>query len=414
MGSDVISTALEIPLSELESWLETEAARILKPLNDQGRKLVDKIDERIRDARESCEKLAEEGKRELERGKAIHKARVTEKLSKYFLKQIDKVVLPEKPSFSEMERLHKDLKGVFSSIIRERSMWFHRISPLFIITRKRVDLAFSRIAGPISELDAFLSKEYSTAKTIENLLSEINETTRLLNKLRENEKHITDTTERLQNLLRTLEEISGSLESAKESAELRNIAKVNSQVQQLRTQIKHELRHLQKPLKKFKNLGAGLSSEEASKLAQYLENPFKAFATEAPDYPTLKNILRKVGIAMDEGKLKLKTSRQERARGDIDSVLNRNTLSTLHGKCVHVYSLSQQLKSSAEAQEAQNTVSQLQQRLEEIQKQQETAEARLSTLEEESKRLTEKAVEKKTTLEKGIEETFNKRVTIKL
>lgn len=386
----------------------------MKPLNDQGKKIIEKIDERIRDARESCEKLAEEGKRELERGKAIHKAKVTEKLSRYFLKQIDRVVLPEKLSSGELERLHKELVGVFSSIIRERSMWFPRISPLFIITRKRVDLAFSRIAGPISELGAFLSKEYSKAKTIEKLLSETNETTRLLDKLKENEKHMGDTRDRTQNLLRTMEEIGGSLETAEESTELRNIAKIDSQVQQLRTQIKHELRHLQKPLMKFKNLGAALSSEEASKLAQYLEDPFKAFATETNDYPTLKSILRKVGTAMDEGKLRLKSSRKERARGDIDAILDKNTLSSLHGNSVHTYSLSQQLKSSREAQEAQDKVNQLRQRLEETRKQKETAEARLSMLEEESKRLMEKVAEKKKTLEKEIEEIFKKQVSIKL
>ena len=60
----VISTR-EIQIEEFKPWLEKEVIAILKPLNDQGARIIDKLREKLSDIRESWEKLAEEGNREL-------------------------------------------------------------------------------------------------------------------------------------------------------------------------------------------------------------------------------------------------------------------------------------------------------------------------------------------------------------
>jgi len=61
--------------------------------------------------------------------------------------------------------------------------------------------------------------------------------------------------------------------------------KVEAEKETLNNELKHALRHLQKPFIKVQALsvhggGAGLTPDELVKLDQYLEKPFVALATE--------------------------------------------------------------------------------------------------------------------------------------
>lgn len=413
----IISATVEIQIKEFKPWLERETANILQPLNKQGKKLLDKVKERLSDAREACWKLAEEANREIERGKAVRKTKVTEKLSRFFLKQIDKIAFPDNMSFSELDKLQKDLEKMFSSIARERNAWFPRISPSFIIARKRVDFAFSRLAGSISELGAFLSGDYSKAKVVEELFLETEEMIRLLDKLSKYEGRRVSVKEKIQFLQKKIEESGKSIESVRSSAELDDLAEMNRKIQQLRKQVKYDLRRLQKPFMKFANLTRGpryaLSSEEAEKLSQYLEDPFIALATEEPGYPMLKSILRKIERAMDDGKLKLKSSRLRKGREEINVILNKNKLDDLHQKCAHAFSSSQQLVSSKETQVLQRKSKQLQRRLEELRRRKKAAEARLDALEGNCEQLLGKVEERKESLEGLVFEVLGESVSVK-
>lgn len=416
MEGIIISITFNIRIEELKPWLEKESSNVLQPLNEQGKKLVDKIRERLNDARENCEKLAEEGREEAEKGKAARKARLTEKLSRYFLKQIDKVAFPDKLSFSELDRFHKGLEKMVSAIARERNTWFPRISPLFIIARKKADFAFGRLAGSISELSNFLSSDYSKAKLTEKLSSETDEMIRIHDELNTYKSREAGIKEKMQLLQEEIEESKERIESAKSSAELGDLSEINKRVQQLRKQVKHELRHLQKPFRKFVNLardsGHALTSDELEKLGQYLEDPFTAFAAEEHGYPALKNILKKMRRAMEEGKLKLKSSRLRKAHEKVDLILDKNALDSLHQSCVQTFSLKKQLISSEETKAARRKLEQSHIRLEELDKRKEAATARLDALGKEYELLMEKAREQKGLLEKSVFEVLGKRVNL--
>jgi predicted nucleic acid-binding Zn-ribbon protein len=413
-----ISTTLEIQMKEFKPWLEKETTNVLTPLNEQGKKTLEKIKDRMNDFRQACEKLGEEAKKETERGKAVRKAKVTEKLTRHFLRQIERIVFPEKMSFSELERLHRDLEKTLSSIAQERSVWFPRISPSFIFARRRVDFAFTRLAGPITELHSFLSGAYSKARTVEELFLRTDEMMRLLNEMGEYEKRKASVRERLQLLEKQMEEGERSFASIKDSAELGNLAEVNQKAQQLRRQAKHELRHLQKPFIKFAKLarasGHNLSPGEVEKLSQYLKDPFTALATEESGYPKLKSILRRVGKAIDEGRLSLKGSRLKKGREEIDEIVNKNKLDALHHDSVHVFSSIQQLLSSKETQTAQSRSKQLLERLEELRKQREMVGARVEELDKGHEQSFERVGEQKKALEKMVYGSLAKHVDLKL
>lgn len=413
-----ISEAQEIKIREFKPWLEKEAPNALEPLHEEAEKLLGKIRERLTDAREVCAKLAEEGSKELEKGKAIRKAKLTEKLCRYFLKQLNKISFPDKMSFSALDELNKDLQKMFSSIARERSVWFPRISPLFIIARKRVDFAFSRLAGPIEELGSFLSKDYSKAKLLEKLLSETDEALRLLNDLDRYKTRRANIREKIQLLEKRIEEDEKTINSLRSNSTLEGLSEITRRVQQLRKQVRHALRHLQKPLMKFLNLtrgpGYALSSGEVEKLGQYLEDPFIALATEEPGYPVLKSLLGKIDRAMAEGKLRLKSSRLRKAREDIDAFLNRKTLDTLRQDCAEAFLSSKQLTSSEETKLTKRKLRQLERKLERSRKRQEAVTVRFHALEDQQEELLQKLDEQKKILEGSVHDFLGDRISLKL
>jgi len=173
-----------------------------------------------------------------------------------------------------------------------------------------------------------------------------------------------------------------------------------------------------KPFIKFAKLarasGGSLASEEVEKLSQYLKDPFTALATERSGYPKLKSILRRMGQAIDEGKLRLKGSRLRKGQEEIDRIINKNKLDSLHHDSVYVFSSIQQLLSSKETQTAKSRSEQLLRRLEELRKKREMLEARLNELEGEHEQSLERVSEQKETLEEMVYGSLAKHVNLKL
>jgi len=412
-----ISDNLEVEIEDFRTWLEGETANILEPLDEQGKKSIGKIEEKLEDARTTYEKLEKEGVKQEKKGKAVRKAKLTQKLSRHFLKQTNNILFPSQISFSELKDLHQSLEKTISSIMRERNVWFPRISPLFIIARKKADFALSRLAGSVSELDAFISTDYSKARTVEELLSRIDALLIITEELHELEKRKSKIRKELELRQRKLGEIEQDLESVKGRSELGNLAETNLRIRQLRTQAKRAFRHVQKPFMKFVNMtrgpGYSLSSEESERLDLYLEDPLRALAAENPRLPTLKSILTKVDRAMQEGKLKLKGSRMRKGREKIDGILNGNVLDELYGDCVRTLSLSRELASSKETQMAQRESKQLQGRAVELRSRMETLEGRLRSIERRREELLNKRSQEKTQLEESTFDLLGKTVRIK-
>jgi chromosome segregation ATPase len=212
-------------------------------------------------------------------------------------------------------------------------------------------------------------------------------------------------------------------ETQQKMADVRNrggisqLDQVDTEIEALVVEVKHSLQHLQKPFIKLQSLtlhggGSGLTPEETNKLNQYLTNPFQAFATEEADYPLLKQILQKLSRAMNEGKLKLKPEKVRKAEQAIDSILNRNSLASLHKKCVEATARKRQLSTSREVTETQDGLMKLQEHLENLKIKREHVESEKSTIERAQNETHEKIRNGKNQIERNIFSFMGARVQI--
>jgi chromosome segregation ATPase len=181
--------------------------------------------------------------------------------------------------------------------------------------------------------------------------------------------------------------------------------------------VKHSLQHLQKPFIKLQSLtvhggGSGLTPEELNKLNQYLEKPFEALATEEAGYPLLKQILQKLARSMAEGKLKLKPDKMRKAEQAIENVLNKNSLATLHQKCLEVTMRKSQLSTSAEVAETKGDLSKLQEHMEKLERRKGNVKSEENATERACNETLEKIRNHKSQIEKNIFSFMGRRVRI--
>jgi len=223
---------------------------------------------------------------------------------------------------------------------------------------------------------------------------------------------------KVQGWLATVDGWKQKIQALQTTDEVVALAQLNSVIEELTKTVKHELRHVQKPLLKFQTLinspGYSLFPDAASKLDEYLTNPFNALVTEKEGYPLLKTILQKMNIALDNKKMKLKSSRLRKAKDQLDSVVNKTALLSLQKSCQEVFNKKYELSASGTISKFRDIRTELQDRLNDLQRRKSIIEARDSMYEKQHKDASKRVDDQKSSLEKTVSELSNKKVQILL
>jgi len=415
-----MSETVEIPLKDLRKWLEQETFPIVEPLKAKGKTLLNDVKDKLDDVQETCDKLLEGAEREMMKGlrKTYRRARILAKLAKNFSEMIKRVTFSDQISSKNLHMMCEDLDKTLATIGRERWKWFPVISPYFIIDRRRFDVALKRAADSLKELRDFSSDEYAKAEIVEKAFSMIENLRQSSTELKEAKDSMRKIELRRGALEKKIAENQQEIMSIQSKSEVVELVRINEEIEELEKKVKHNLRYLQKPFLKFQTLALGpgypLPPDELKKLGEYLSNPLEAFVTESEGYPTLKRILQKMEDAMAKGKLKLKSSRLRKAKDQIDSVLNRDSLAPLHQDCKEILSQRQQLSTSGIIAESRSEVTQLQQGLKGLQKRKNLVDSRITVLKEKIEKTLEKIEKQKKELEKAVLELTGKNVQIAL
>ncbi|MEM3700724.1 MAG: hypothetical protein QXL57_07675 [Candidatus Bathyarchaeia archaeon] len=418
MGNSV-SDALKFSSSEVRGWLEKETGSIFVPVHAKAQKLLDEMRKSIESLADSSKMLLDNSSKEIEKRnmKTYGRARALNKLSRLFLDRMRQIEVPEKVSYDGIRDFVQETQRAFLVTEVDIRNWFPRISPFFILDRRKFLTVFERAKASLKELNDFLTKEYVKTKTLE-------ETFQLIEKLQALEKELVKLGDQKKNVeaekASVEEEIS---ETQKRMAELKSkggisqLSQLDLEIEALNSELKRDLQHLQKPFIKLQSLAlhgeeSGLTPEEVNKLNQYLENPMEAFSTEEAGYPLLRQILQKLAQAMAGGKLKLKPDKMRKAEQAINNILNKNSLMDLHQKCMDIVLQKRQLSASAEVAETRSGLVKLQENLDRLEQKKRALESEESVLEQTINAAMEKIQSHKNQIEKNILDFAGKKVHI--
>jgi len=413
-----MSDPVKIRLEELEEWLKQETFSVTQPIKNEATKLVNDVKGRLDGIREISEKMLENGEKEMLKSnpKTYRRARVVSKLSQTTLEILDDTEIPDEISYENLQALHGNLGKTISAIGQERGKWFRYIEPYFIFDRRRFDFALKRAVDSLSELRSFSSSRYVKIKEVEEALSMVSKIVGMLNESGELEKHRKRTELRRKTLEKEIEEKQKEISLIQDQSEVSELSRVNEEIEELKRQVKHSLRHLQKPFLKFQSLVGSsehsLLPNEASKLDEYLKSPFMAFATEEEKFPLLRRILQGLEDTINQRKLKLKSSRLRKAQEQIKNILHGDELDSLHQDCKTALLRRQSLLTSKTISTFEKESEQIKKDLEELKKRENLVDSRCAFLDEEHRKTQEKIEALKKELEESIRELTGKAINI--
>jgi hypothetical protein len=414
-----LSETLRLSSKDVKGWLERETKSVFVPVHTKAQKLIGEMHRTLESLVEVSKMLMDNSAKEIEKRnmKTYRRARALNKLAKLFYERMRQLKVPEKVSYDSFSKFIQETQKAFAVTDVDIRNWFPRVSPFFILDRRKFLTIFEKAKELLKELQNFLTREYIKTKTLE-------ETFQLSDKLLELERQLASLKERQAKTGSERASIEGEIaEVQQEMADLRSggsigqLHETGTEIDSLSMDVKHSLQHLQKPFIKLRSLathgeGSGLTPEELSKLGQYLENPFEAFSTEAPGHPLLRQILLKLNRSISEGKLKLKPEKIRKAEQTIDNIINRNSLSNLHQKSRDAMARKTQLSTSEEVTTMQQNLSKLQTQVENLTRKKTVVETEETSIRRAYEETVERIRNDKAEIEKNIFSFMNKTVQI--
>lgn len=414
-----MSEALKFPSKDLKGWLERETGSVFIPVHSKAQKLLGGMRKSVEDLVEVSRMLLDNSAKEIEkRNMRIYgRARALNKLARLFVDRTRQIKIPEKISYDSLNKFVEDTQKAFSVTDADVRNWFPRVSPFFILDRRKFLAVFERAKLTLRELNNFLARDYVKTKTLEETFQLIDKLLALEMQLGNLGQERAKTESQKTSVEKEISGTQGKIVDLRGRGGISQLSQTNSEIEDLCVEVKHGLRYLQKPFIKLQSLathgeGSGLTPEELSKLNQYLENPFEAFSTEAAGHPLLRHILRKLELSISQGKLKLKAEKVRKAEQTIEEIASKNSLASLHQKCTDAIARRARLSSSEEVTAKQQDLLNLQEQLEDLKRRREIVETEEFSIKRAYDETREKIRSHKDEIEKNILSFMGKTVRV--
>lgn len=413
-----LSETVKVPAKDLKKWLESEAGSTFNPVHKKAQESLDDMRKTYEDFADTSKSLLENSGKEIVKRnpKTYRRARALNKLSRLFLDRIQRIKVPNQVTYDGLHEMAQETQKVLAVTDADIRNWFPRISPFFIIDRRKFQVAFEKTRLMLKDLNNFLAKEYVKTKTLEETFQFADRLPMLeqqLVSLKEQRAKLQDEKVAVE---KEMAEVRRKMAEHTSKGSLSQLTRVNAEIEALSLELKQNLQHLQKPFIKLQSLalhggGSGLMQDESAKLAQYLENPFEALATEQNGYPVLRAVLGKMDQLMAE-KLNLKPEKERKAKQAIENIVKNNSLNDLHQKCVNALAHRNQLLSSEETARVQADLSRFQEHLATLERRKKVIESEENVAERACTETSEKIKNLKSQIEKNVFDFAGKRIQV--
>ncbi len=405
--------------TDIESWLENQTSSILTPVQAQAQKLRDDMRNAIQNFADVGKMLMDNSSKEIEKRnmRTYNRARAMNKLARLFTERIKKVNVPDQVSYDNLNKFAQEIQKVFIVTDIDIKNWFPRLSPFFIMDRRKFLAVHEKAKLALAALNDFLTKEYVKTKTLEETFQLINELHSLEQQLADVEAERKSIENERVPIEKEIAELEQKIAELQGEGPVDQLFLVEAEIEKLNKELKQALRHLQKPFKKMQALalyrgGAGLAPDEVDKLNQYLQMPFKALATEEAGYPLLKQILRKLAGLMNEGKLKLKSDKARKAEQTLSDLLERDSLANLYKRCAEVATRERQILNSPKMGEIKRNLSEYQEQNKQLKVQKARVEAHEAVKERAYNETVTRISNHKKVIEKNVYSSLGKKIQI--
>ncbi len=359
-----MTETIQFTTISLKEWLEKETSTILNPVQAQAKKFRDETNQAIIALNDVCKSLLENSEKEIEKRntQAFNRARALNKLASIFIERLTKLSSPEQITYDTLSKYNIEAQKTLIVTEVDVKNWFPKISPFFIMDRRKFLAVYEKTKQTFSTLNEFVTKEYVKTKTLQETIQIVNDLQNLENKLTNLHTEIENIKNERLPVEQKIAELEQKTSELKTAGPIDQLNFVTNEIEVLSNDLKNTLRHLQKPFIKMQALatfggGGGVTPDELRMINVYLDNTFEALATEETGYPILKQILEKLQTMLKEDKLKLKPDKAKKAEQTSIEILNKNLLNSAQEKSKTLATQKNQLIASARMNEIKQNIS---------------------------------------------------------
>jgi hypothetical protein len=409
----------KLSTKDLKGWLEEQTRTILNPVQEDAKELLEEMRKALETEKEACTMLLDNSNREIEnRNMRVYgRARALNKLARLFLDRLKKITIPNQVSYDLLNRFAQDTQRVFIVADVDIKNWFPRISPFFIIDRRKYLAVHEKAKLTLGMLNDFITKEYVKTKTIEETLQLIDDVQDLERQLNEVETQKANMQTEKAPIEKEIADLRAKIAELETKGPIDELNLIETEKEALTNELKHALSHLQKPFLKMQALatsggGAGLTPDEVKVLTGYMDNPLETFADEPQGYPTLKEILQKLVSLMDENKLKLKSDKARKAAQSTEEILMKNSLVELQTRVISLVGRRNQLLTSNKMDETKRDLALCQDQLKQLMARKTSVETHEAVKGQTETEIREKISANKRIIEKNVLSFLGKKIAV--
>jgi hypothetical protein len=414
-----LTETTQFSVSTLKQWLEKETSTTLTPVQAQAKKLRDDMSQSIIALNDVCLSLLENSTKEIEKRnmKVYNRARALNKLAHLFIDRLAKLAPPEQVTYDFLSKYTAETQKTLIVTEIDVKNWFPKISPFFIMDRRKFLTVYDKTKQTFNALNDFVSKEYVKTKTLEETFQQINQ----LQNLERKQADVQVDLDGIKNERAPIEqEIAGLEQKADElktAGPIDQLNLVSGEIDVLSNDLKTSFRHMQKPFIKMQALatsggGGGITPDELKMISLYLDNPFEALVTEETGYPALREVLEKLAVMLKEDKLKIKADKSRKAEQSITEILNKNMLSEVQQKCKALSAQKAQILASAHMDEIRRNLSVFQEQTDQLKARKTSVEAHEAVKTMQYRALQDEISNIKRAIERNISTALTKKVQI--
>ncbi|MDR2719828.1 MAG: hypothetical protein LBC03_03375, partial [Nitrososphaerota archaeon] len=179
-----MTETVQFSTATLREWIEKEANTSLVPLQAQVKKLLDETKQGVIVLNEVCDSLLENSNKEIEKRnmKLYNRARALNKLANLFIDRFAKLSIPEQLTYDAINKYNIEAQKTLIVTEVDIKNWFPRISPFFIMDRRKFITVYDKTKQTFLSLNEFVVKEYVKTKILQETLQMVGDLQILENK----------------------------------------------------------------------------------------------------------------------------------------------------------------------------------------------------------------------------------------
>ncbi len=325
---------LKLTLEGYSAWITKELEKFSRPAVSKGRKLLEDAGRSLEEGRRFLEDLAKKADRDMTTKRdptSYRAARVIGRSAREASEILGRLQVPTEVSLDSLRSIRDALSSATRSLRDSKNQTAGQLAGLYILDMRSFGGVIDRVARSEEKLSEFLEHEGGSlqkARTLSGILSTLQDVRKEIEERQIEKSKLLQEQQVLEEKNRMLD---SELETLSKESSLREVIDVERSLRRESRDFRtNDLAHLQRPLRKLRDLSQRgeipLTTEEREALDRYVVSPYRSFLSKQSG-AYIGSILHSLQAALQKGSMGFKPRKTARIASQLNQLLAGQHLS---------------------------------------------------------------------------------------